>query len=60
MYRVTCTGKNHNYGKAGQRRLISNWHYQNTKNEGWYHHAKYAGSGILVIKIIEAEDGKKK
>jgi hypothetical protein len=59
MYRVTCNGKNLNYGKQGQRILISNCHYNswNTKRKKdnipfYLPTAKKEGSGRLIIKEV--------
>ena len=60
MYRVTCNGKNLNYGKEGVRKDIADVHYnawmgvrQNKFDIPFYPHtARYNGSGIMVIKII--------
>ena len=54
--RVTCNGKNLNYGKAGQRIEISDWHFRSfnkSKETPFYRHtAKYAGSGKFMVKVI--------
>jgi hypothetical protein len=54
MYRITSTGKNPNYGKEGQRKDISNWHYERCKEKGWYHHGKFNGHGRMVIRVIKS------
>lgn len=65
MYRVTCNGKNLNYGKRGVRRDISDSHYngwmgtrQNPLEIPFYPHtARYNGSGIMTITVLEEEGG---
>jgi hypothetical protein len=55
MWSVICTGTNLNYGKAGERRLISNDHVKGAVREGYVINPRYAGSGRLVIKEYEAK-----
>ena len=56
MYEGISTGKNLNYGKKGEKKLIRDELHDYCKNEKILSNLKYAGSGRLVIR--DAETGE--
>jgi len=53
MWKIRSTGKNLNYGKKGEWKLISNEHHKFGRNSNYWDRSKYAGSGRLVITVIK-------
>jgi len=55
MWVGISTGKNKNYGKAGEKKYIANYLKNYVEREGVMINLRYAGSGRLVIKEVESD-----
>lgn len=57
MFEVVATGKNENYGQAGQKRLLADTLLLNAVKKNWVHpYVKYDGVGNGQLKIIPIND----
>lgn len=57
MFKVTCTGKNPNYGKKGHKKLLNDTYTINAVKKGWVlPTVKYAGTGGGQLRIIPIHD----
>lgn len=53
MFRVIATGKNKNYGKFKEKRLIANNYIRCALKRGWiFPNIKYVGDGHAMISFL--------